>query len=353
MIRKKKKLFAIPLCFIAAFEMISGSVWAADEPNIYTKTDFAMDTIISETLYTTGDDITDELTQILKKVEEDMLSWTVETSQIYQINQAAGSNVSISEELAGYLKQILELSENSGGAMDPTMGEVIRLWNIGGENPEIPEAKKLDALLANVGYEKVVLEGKQVTMPEGVTLDLGAAGKGIGCDEVLKALEAHPEISGAILNLGGSSVMTYQEKPDGSLWQVAVTDPRDMQGDYLGVVALSGTEFLSTSGDYEKYFIENGIRYHHILDPSTGYPADSGIASVTIVCNDGLAADSLSTACFVLGWEKSQELLDIYDADGLFVDDAGNVFLTDGMKDRFQLLKDSYTISQDTAVSKQ
>lgn len=352
MIKRKKKSFAISLCFTAAFGMVHGAVWAADEAKVYTKTDFAMDTVISETIYTTGDDITDELTQTLKNVEEDMLSWTVETSQIYQVNQSAGSTVSISEELAGYLKQTLELSGNSGGAMDPTMGEMIRLWDIGGENPKIPEEDEVRSLLDNVGYEKVVLEGEQVTVPEGVTLDLGAAGKGIGCDEVLKVLESHSEISGAILNLGGSSVMTYQEKPDGSLWQVAVTDPRDTQGDYLGVVALRGTEFLSTSGDYEKYFMENGIRYHHILDPSTGYPADSGITSVTIVCNDGLAADSLSTACFVLGWEKSQELLENYDADGLFVDDSGNVFLTDGMKDRFQLLKDSYTISQDTAISK-
>lgn len=341
----KKKSFAISLCVAAVFGIVPGSVWAADEAKVYTKTDFAMDTVISETLYTTGDDITDELTQTLKNVEEEMLSWTVETSQIYQINQSAGSTVSISEELAGYLKQILELSENSDGAMDPTMGEVIRLWDIGGEDPKIPEKEELDPLLANVGYEKVVLEGNQVTMPKGVTLDLGAAGKGIGCDAVLKVLEAHSEISGAILNLGGSSVMTYQEKPDGSLWQVAVTDPRDTQGDYLGVVALSGTEFLSTSGDYEKYFMENDIRYHHILDPSTGYPADSGLASVTIVCDDGLAADGLSTACFVLGWEGAQELLEIYDADGLFVDDSGNIFLTEGMKERFQLLKDTYTIS--------
>ena len=159
-------------------------------------------------------------------------------------------------------------------------------------------------------------------------------------------LDADKNVSGMILNLGGSSVMSYGSKPDGSAWQVAVTDPRDTEGDYLGVVTLNGTEFLSTSGDYEKYFIEDGVRYHHILDPATGYPARSGLTSVTVVCDDGLNADGLSTACFVLGKEKAEELLKKYNADGLFVDDSDHVWMTEGMKERFQLLKDTYSIGE-------
>ena len=282
----------------------------------------------------------------LKDVETNLISWTEEGSQIYEINQNAGSTTTVSDETAGYLKQVLDLSEASGGAMDPTMGKVIRLWDIDGKNPHVPAEDDLKSLLADVGYDKVILNGNDVTMPEGVTLDLGAAGKGIGCDAAKKILDADKEVSGMILNLGGSSVMSYGSKPDGSAWQVAVTDPRDTEGDYLGVVTLNGTEFLSTSGDYEKYFIEDGIRYHHILDPSTGYPARSGLTSVTVVCDDGLNADGLSTACFVLGKDKAEELLKKYNADGLFVDDSGHVWLTEGMKERFQLLKDTYSISE-------
>lgn len=226
------------------------------------------------------------------------------------------------------------------------MGKVIRLWDIDGENPHVPDEKELNSLLEDVGYEKVTLDGDQVTMSEGVTLDLGAVGKGIGCDAIKDILEQDKEVSGAIVNLGGSSVMSYGQKPDGSFWQVAVTDPRDTEGDYLGVVSLNGTEFLSTSGDYEKYFIEDGVRYHHILDPSTGYPARSGLTSVTVVCSDGLDADGLSTACFVLGREKAKKLLEQYNADGLFVDDSGHVYLTEGMKERFQLMKDTYSVSE-------
>lgn len=346
----KKKSFTVSMLLaVAVFASTGTAVWGSTEDSevsTYTKTDFAMDTVVSETLYTTGEDITADVIQALKDIEDNLISWTKESSQIYQINQNAGSSVTVSDETAGYLKQVLELSKASGGAMDPTMGQVIRLWDIDGENPHIPEEEELNSLLENVGYQKVTLDGDKVTMPEGVTLDLGAAGKGIGCDAAKKVLEENPEVSAAIINLGGSSVMSYGTKPDGSSWQVAVTDPRDTEGDYLGVVSLNGTEFLSTSGDYEKYFIEDGVRYHHILDPSTGYPARSGLTSVTVVCDDGLDADGLSTACFVLGKEKAEKLLESYDADGLFVDDSGHVWMTDGMKGRFQLLKDSYSVSE-------
>lgn len=330
----------------ASFLCTSQTVFGAPEVNTYSKTNFAMDTVVSETLYTTGEDITADVITALKDVEKNWISWTEEGSQIYEINQNAGNTTTVSDETAGYLKQVLDLSEASGGAMDPTMGKVIRLWDIDGENPHVPAEDDLKSLLADVGYDKVILKGNDVTMPEGVTLDLGAAGKGIGCDAARKILDADKDVSGMILNLGGSSVMSYGSKPDGSAWQVAVTDPRDTEGDYLGVVTLNGTEFLSTSGDYEKYFIEDGIRYHHILDPSTGYPARSGLTSVTVVCDDGLDADGLSTACFVLGKDKAEELLKKYNADGLFVDDSGHVWLTEGMKERFQLLKDTYSISE-------
>ena len=338
--------FVLGLMVITSLSCTSQSLWGASEINTYSKTDFAMDTVVSETLYTTGEDITADVIEALKNVEENWISWTEESSQIYQINQNAGSTVTVSQETAAYLKQVLELSEASEGAMDPTMGKIIRLWDIDGENPHIPEEKELNTLLKNVGYSKITLDGNKVTLPVGMTLDLGAAGKGIGCDAAEQVLEKEKEVSGMILNLGGSSVMSYGSKPDGSSWQVAVTDPRDTEGDYLGVVALKGTEFLSTSGDYEKYFIEDGVRYHHILDPSTGYPARSGLTSVTVVCDNGLDADGLSTACFVLGKEKGEKLLEKYHADGMFVDDSGHVWLTEGMKERFQLLKDTYSISE-------
>lgn len=133
---------------------------------------------------------------------------------------------------------------DSEGAFDPTIGKIIRLWDIGGENAGIPAQEELDKLLKETGYEKLELDGNKVTLKDGATLDLGAAGKGIGCDLVMDLLKNEKEVSGMILNLGGSSVMAYGEKPDQSDWRVAVKDPRDPEGEYLGAITLKGENFF-------------------------------------------------------------------------------------------------------------
>lgn len=164
--------FVLGLFVTASLLCTSQAAWGASEVNTYSKTDFAMDTVVSETLYTTGEDITADVISALKDVEKNWISWTKESSQIYQINQNAGNTTTVSDETAAYLKQVLDLSKASDGAMDPTMGKVIRLWDIDGENPHIPAEDELNSLLENVGYDKVALDGNEVTMPEGVTLDL-------------------------------------------------------------------------------------------------------------------------------------------------------------------------------------
>lgn len=319
-------------------------VMAEAQVEKYSNTDFAMDTVISETLYTTGEDINASVGEKLREIETGLLSWTTGDSQIAEINNANGETVEVSEELAGYLTQILQLVADSDGAFDPTLGEVIRLWNIEGDDPHVPEQSELDKLLKNVDYKNIVLDGDKVTLKNGSTLDLGAVGKGIGCDVTAACLKEQKDVTGMILNLGGSSVMAYGEKPDQSPWKVAVTDPRDTEGEYVGAVTIKGGEFLSTSGDYEKYFMEDGKRYHHILNPEDGYPVWNGVTSVTVVCDNGLLADGLSTACFVLGIEDAQPLLEKYHADAAFMDEDHNVYLTSGMKERFELMKNTYTV---------
>ena len=314
------------LCGVFCAALTAVPVLADTEVQKYTNTDFAMDTVVSETLYTTGDDLNTALGQKIRDIETEYLSWTDEDSQIAKLNAASGETTEVSDELAGYLEKIFQLAKDSNGAFDPTIGKIIRLWDITGENPHVPEQSELDELLKDVGYQKVSLDGDK--------------------DVVSDFLKTQEDVSGMILNLGGSSVMAYGEKPDGSDWKVAVTDPRDVEGDYLGAITLEGGEFLSTSGDYEKYFMEDGKRYHHILDPKTGYPVGNGLDSVTVVCDSGLLADGLSTACFVLGMDDALELLEKYNAEAVFVDEDKNVYLTSGMKDRFELMKNTYTVKE-------
>ena len=320
-------------------------VYAADVEK-YTNADFAMDTVVSETLYTSGADINTQIGEKLREMETTLLSWTEENSQISQLNNADGKTMEVSDDLAADLEKIRQLSQDSNGAFDPTLGKIIRLWDIAGENPHVPDQSEIDTLLPEVGYEKIQVDGNNVTLLDGCTLDLGAVGKGMGCDQIMDYLQTQPDVVGMILNLGGSSVMTYGEKPDGSSWKVALTDPRDTEGDYLGAITLDANQFLSTSGDYEKYFIEDGIRYHHILDPKTGYPVQNGLTSVTIVCDQGYLADGLSTACFVLGMDAAKPLLEKYGAEAVFVDEDKNVYVTSGLMDKFELMKDGYTVNE-------
>lgn len=320
-------------------------VYASDIEK-YTNADFAMDTVVSETLYTSGADINTQIGEKLREMETTLLSWTEENSQISQLNNADGKTMEVSDDLAADLEKIRQLSQDSNGAFDPTLGKIIRLWDIAGENPHVPDQSEIDTLLPEVGYEKIQVDGNNVTLLDGCTLDLGAVGKGMGCDQIMDYLQTQPDVFGMILNLGGSSVMTYGEKPDGSPWKVALTDPRDTEGDYLGAITLDANQFLSTSGDYEKYFIEDGIRYHHILDPKTGYPVQNGLTSVTIVCDQGYLADGLSTACFVLGMDAAKTLLEKYGAEAVFVDEDKNVYVTSGLMDKFELMKDGYTVNE-------
>lgn len=307
----------------------------------------AMGTVVSQTIYTDREDVTDQVTELLEALEQDTLSWRAENSEVATVNAKAGSGeyVPLSDGLRSYLTELLTVSVESGGAFDVTIGAVTGLWNIdawaaAGRNGEggeacIPDREAVKKVLELTGYEKVQLSGEGILLPEGMRLDLGAVGKGIACDEVAALLGQIPrtELPGAVISVGGS-ILTYGEKPDGTPWQVAVTDPFSTAGQ-AGVLSLTGQWCVSTSGDYERYLEVEGRRYHHIMNPATGYPADSGVRSATVVCKSGILSDALSTACFVLGTEEGLRLAEHYEAEALFITTDGSYVMTEGMEALF------------------
>lgn len=319
--------------------------------------DTAMGTVISQTVYLTGrstttngetnEKITDVVLQKLNDLEQEKLSWRLDSAEVARINAAAGEGQTlVSPAMAGWLERCLQISEESTGAFDVSIGRLSRLWDIdtwaAAEDPqdyELPGQEKIAQALAAAGWQKIQLEQQTdstlISIPAGMQLDLGAVGKGVALDEIRNTLEEHPEVSGAVISAGGS-ILTYGSKPEGGAWQIAVTDPLD-PSDSVGILALDGGYCVSTSGDYERYVEVDGVRYHHILDPRTGSPARSDVAGVTIVTKDGFLSDALSTACFVLGQEKGQELLEKYDAEGLFIDHEGMITMTEGMQQYFHL----------------
>lgn len=356
---------------------------STNSPQEYSKTDFVMSTVLSEKIYGTKD-VTQDIKEELDKLEKDQLSWREDHSVVSKINADAqkGIKTKLDSDMTSWVEDSLELAKRSNGAFDPTIGRLTRLWNIEGDNPKVPSKQEIKNTLEDTGYTKIHLEKVEsqntantkknvdkdikdntaknketsedtsqntntnesvssIYIGDKCTLDLGAVGKGIACDVVQDYLKKQKEVSGAVIAVGGS-ILLYGSKADGSDWNVAVQNPRGQDGEAMGVLSLSGTTNVSTSGDYEKYFMQDGKRYHHILDPSTGYPADSGLISVTIVSDSGLLSDGLSTACFVLGKEKGQKLLETYGAEGIFIDQNKKVTVTKGLKDKFTILNKEY-----------
>ena len=351
-------------------------------PQEYSKTDFVMSTVLSEKIYGTKD-VTQDIKEELDKLEKEQLSWREDSSVVSKINADAQKGIKTKlADMTSWVEDSLELARRSNGAFDPTIGRLTRLWNIEGDNPKVPSKQEIKNTLKDTGYTKIHLEkvesqntantkknvdkdikdntakNKEISedtsqntntnesvssiyIGDKCTLDLGAVGKGIACDVVQDYLKKQKEVGGAVIAVGGS-ILLYGSKADGSDWNVAVQNPRGQDGEAMGVLSLSGTTNVSTSGDYEKYFMQDGKRYHHILDPSTGYPADSGLISVTIVSDSGLLSDGLSTACFVLGKEKGQKLLETYGAEGIFIGQNKKVTVTKGLKDKFTILNEEY-----------
>lgn len=349
-----KKYLQKSVCIIVACMIFSG---CSRQPVVYQKADTAMGTIINQTIYVSGGSgngqaISEEVISCINELETEYLSWRLDTSEVYQINASAGNGQKA--ELSGLLGDVLEQCEKvytaSDGAFDFTVGKVAGLWDIDSwavmQTPDAfipPTDEEISGALAYVGSDKCRLEAGYITLPEGMELDLGAVGKGLALDEVQKVLAGREEVSGAVISVGGS-ILTYGSKPDGSNWNVGIVNPGDTSQN-LGTLSLAGEWYISTSGDYERFIEKDGIRYHHILDPHTGKPADSGVKSVTIICTagsgisgrEGLYSDALSTACFVLGVEDGLKLAEEFGAEALFVDAQDEIYMTEGMKQYFHL----------------
>ncbi len=315
----------------------------------YQNTGFAMGTVISQNMYGGSEEIAGEILDVINGLEK-TISWRMEGTDIDRVNEAAGTNVAveISDKLAGWLVECEEVYEKSSGALDITIGAIARLWDIGGENPKIPEQNELETAMERLDVDELQIEGNKVSfLRKGGQIDLGAVGKGIACDEIYDYIVTnYPNINGTF-SVGGS-VLIYGEKPNGQSWKVGIRDPKGEEGAYMGSLTFAqkaGDRInVSTSGDYEKYFEVDGIRYHHILDPNTGAPAKSDLISVTIISKSGFLTDALSTACFVAGKDDGLKLAEEFDAEAVLITKNNEIYMTDGAKDYFELLSKEYVI---------
>lgn len=321
----------IPLAIVFALIIVASIIYVLFfRVQSFSKTDVAMGTVISVKSYGTRDTESAALAAIESvKSLDSKISRTVATSDIGVLNR--DGSVTATDETLSVINKSLKVCVDSSGAFDITLGALSELWDIGGDSQRVPSDDEIKNALDTCGYGKLTVSGSVLSVPVGTHVDLGAAGKGAGAAAAVDTLKNTKGITGGIVSVGGT-VGVFGKNPDSDHWGVGVRKPdRDSDG-YCAVIKLYKDAFVSTSGSYEKYFEQDSKLYHHILSPSDGCPAASGLKSVTVVTyDDGTYADCLSTACFVLGYEKSIALLEKYSADAFFIFDDGSTKSTDGL----------------------
>lgn len=297
---------------------------------------FAMDTLMTLKAY--GENRDKALGEAAVKITEleKLFSVNYEESDIWKASHSGGKTVSVSSETSEVLSFMLGISADTDGALDPSVCPVVREWGFTTGNYKIPEQKVIDELLEGIGYEKIKLDGNNLTLPEGMMIDLGASAKGYTGDVVSKIFRENG-IDSAIISLGGN-VQAVGSRPDGTDWKVGIRDPRN-ESDQICILSVSDKAVV-TSGNYERFFIgEDGKRYCHIIDPSDGYPVDNGIASVTVISDSGILCDCLSTALFVMGKDRALDYQKTHDGFELIIVSSENeVTYTPGLEGKIEVL---------------
>ncbi len=316
-----KRYLLILLCAVCLLAGCTG------KPQSQTKELFAMDTVMHLTVYSQEDGVLKQGEEEIRRLET-LFSVTDENSDIARLNQSKGQWVTVSDETARLLTLAKEYAKQTEGRFDPTVYPAVQAWGFTTDQKRVPSQEELDGLPTLVDYNQIEIKGTQVRLPKEMGVDLGAIAKGYAADRV-KALYEAAGVSG-ILSLGGN-VLTIGHKPDGTPFSVAIQDPQNAAAT-LGVLTLKGGQAAVTSGDYQRYFEQNGVRYHHILDPKIAAPAKSDLTSVTIIADSAAKADAYATALFVAGKEKALSLAQTLNVQAVLVTKDGQILCTDDVQ---------------------
>lgn len=294
---------------------------------------FAMDTFMSISVDSAPAEQAQSkelLTQMERRINQldKAMTRTQQTSDIYRLNHADGQTVTVSADTYAAIEQAVSYADFTGGAFDPTTAPLTDLWGIGTAHARVPEESELSHALAKVDYRNIeLLGGGQVRLKNGAQLDLGGIGKGYATDAVA-ALYRDVGLSAGVLALLGGNIGAYGENPNrnGGDWTIGIADPDDNS---QSIATVSGQDItVVTSGDYERFFEKDGTRYHHIFDTKTGYPAKTDLRSVSVIDTLSARADALTTALFVMGYEKGVAFCTENDIAAVFVKSDKTVYAT-------------------------
>ena len=305
---------------------------------VFSENFFLMDTVIGITLYTENPTLAKnafaECRAILSELDR-LWARQKPDSDAARWNASADGNVQMDPRTRQLITTALDVSRNTGGAFDITVAPLVELWQACGERDSLPTGEELSAALAQTGYEALSWNGDALTKTDAkIMMDLGGIGKGAAIDALLAYLTSL-QLRGGLITFG-SNVTVFGSKSDGQAFRIGLRDPQNANAS-VGTLLLPDRQVLSVSGDYERFVTVQGEKYHHILDPQSGYPADTGLSSVAVIAADGVLADALSTALFVMGKDRALEFYraDLYEFEAILIDSNGTLTVTDGLSDIF------------------
>ena len=318
------------LACIASAAMLCSCASSASEKQ--SRSVFAMDTYMELSAY--GDNADKGLYAACDKISELEKLWSVtdKDSEIYKLDHSDGKPFSVSGETASLVSFAVDMNKKTGGALDISLYPIVAEWGFTTGEYKVPDSSRISELLQNVGADRITVENNTVTLPKGMMIDLGSVAKGAAGDIAAETLRSCG-VDAAVLDLGGN-IRTVGTKPDGSKWVIGIRSP--FSDGLLGPLEVSETNIV-TSGGYERFFEQDGKRYHHIIDPETGRPAESGLLSATVIGSEGRLCDALSTAIYVMGAEEAEELRRTMGTfDYILVTDSGEVFVSEGISGSFE-----------------
>lgn len=329
--KRRQKILGIGLCLVFLIGGIS-YVKYQEEQKSCTKQLFAMDTFMSFTAY--GKNCEKAVDAAIDEVErlDALLSTGKETSEVSRINAAGGGEVS--EDTAVILQEAMEVYQRTEGLFDVSIYPLMELWGFSSQEYHVPTREELLEVLSLVDASKIAFDGTYIKLLEGQRIDFGGIAKGYTSARVMDVFQEYGIHSGMV-TLGGN-VQVLNKKLDGSKWQVAIRDP-EHEGKILGVLGVENQAVI-TSGGYERYFEEDGETYIHILNPRTGYPADKDLISVTVISEDGMLADALSTSLYLMGREEAVSYWERYgeEFEMVLVTEKGEILVTEGICEEFE-----------------
>lgn len=312
-----------------------------------TRTETLLHTVVQIQVYHEDtEDVIQETVDYMEAMEK-QLSTKLKDSDVYRINENAGIQpVKVEEETIEIIDRAIQIAQESDGLFDISIGALTNLWQIGSEDARVPSEDEIEEAINLIDYQKIIIDKENMTVmleEEGMALELGGISKGYIGSGVVEILEEN-NVTTAIVNLGGNVIVMGTSPNSDKGWNVGVQDPDEVRGDIVGTQRVKDAAIV-TSGIYERYLEVDGIKYHHIMDPRTGYPLDNEISGVTVFAPTSFDGDSYSTALFLMGIEEGIKFIDSKEGfEVAYIDKDGGVHLSAGIKDSFELTNEEYYI---------